>query len=222
MYVNFIIITASAQTLSRSQLFGDNLAGSLNKIKQPARLRHSSGPSGGGKMRVGGARTGKLMGRLFRPQELAVSVLAHRRGNNGEKLAVSVLAHRRGNNGEKLAVSVLAHRRGNNGEKRSKTPLQQKGLDQEWTGEFAEARNVSQMIPSLWAELKEDISLFRGGRLQQSVENWKLITSDSEILQTVTGLGLEFDRRESPWPRPPIPSVSGKLYRVTVCQRHQL
>jgi len=182
MSVNFIIITASAQTLSRSQLFGDNLAGSLNKIKQPARLRHSSGPSGGGKMRVGGARTGKLMGRLFRPQELAVSVLAHRRGNNGEK----------------LAVSVLAHRRGNNGEKRSKTPLQQKGLDQEWTGEFAEARNVSQMIPSLWAELKEDISLFRGGRLQQSVENWKLITSDSEILQTVTGLGLESDRRESP------------------------
>ena len=166
MYVNFIIITASAQTLSRSQLFGDNLAGSLNKIKQPARLKHSSGPSGGGKMRVGGARTGKLMGRLFRPQELAVSVLAHRRGNNGEK--------------------------------RSKTPLQQKGLDQEWTGEFAEARNVSQMIPSLWVELKEDISLFRGGRLQQSVENWKLITSDSEILQTVTGLGLEFDRRESP------------------------
>ena len=85
MYINFIIITASAQTLSQSQLFSDNLAGSLNEIKQPARLRHSSGPSRGGKMSVGGARTGKLMGRLFRPQELAVSVLAHRRCNNGGK-----------------------------------------------------------------------------------------------------------------------------------------
>lgn len=83
------------------------------------------------------------------------------------------------------------------GEKRSKTPLQQKGLDQELTGELAEARKVSQLIPSLWAELKEAASLFQGGRLQQFVENWKLITSDSEILQTVTGPCLEFDCRES-------------------------
>ena len=142
------------------------MAGSLNEIKQPARLTDSSGPSGSGKMRLGGARTGKLMGRLLRPQELAVSVLAHRRGNNGDK--------------------------------RSKTPPSTKGLRPRTDREFTEARNISQLIPSSLAELKEDVSLFRGGRLQQFLENWKLITSDSEILQTVTGLCLDFDCRQSP------------------------
>lgn len=61
-------------------------------------------------------------------------------------------------------------------------------------------RNGSQLIPSLLAELKEDVSLFQGGRLQQFIENWKLITSDSEILQTVTGLCLEFDCRHNQLP----------------------
>ena len=61
-------------------------------------------------------------------------------------------------------------------------------------------RNGSQLIPSLLAELKEDVSFFQGSRLQQFIENRKLITSDSAILQTVTGICLEFDCRDNQQP----------------------
>lgn len=86
------------------------------------------------------------------------------------------------------------------GKEKSQASLPQTGLDQELVGESFEVRNFFQLIPSLLAELKEEVSLFQGGRLQQFIEDWKLITSDSEILQTVSGLCLEFDCQDNQLP----------------------
>lgn len=59
-------------------------------------------------------------------------------------------------------------------------------------------------IPTLIAYLVAQTSCFKSGRLAQFVHCWQRITSDTEILQMVSGQYIEFDTKPCQTRPPPL------------------
>ena len=69
-----------------------------------------------------------------------------------------------------------------------------------------QVKDYVSIIPDLLEYFKSKVLNFKGGRLVSYLDNWKLVTSDSNILDMVSGAHIEFSSTPIQV-RPPITKV---------------